>query len=354
MISKKLCLSKLKREGESGLNVLVVAYYSEERIKLVLPMMIIIDELPFKFLERQDFQEFMEIVEPRFPIPHRTTIACMKIYSSEEDILRKAFVGKRVCVTTDTWTSIQNLKYMVVTAHFIDGDWTYQQKILNFCPITNHKGDTIGRAVELCLLKWSIDRLFTITTDNTSSNDVAIDYVKKKTKKRDSSILGGEFMHMCCCAHILNLIVQSGLKSIHESIAKVWNAVRYVRASLVRFEKFQECVENEKIKAKCLLSLDVPTRWNSTSLMLDCTLKFVRAFDRLEKEDGHYKLYFCEADGNRKKPIGPPNYLDWENVKTFMKFLGIFYEATLRFSVSLFITSNTYFHELISIEDQLQ
>ncbi|XP_075675034.1 zinc finger BED domain-containing protein RICESLEEPER 1-like [Castanea sativa] len=154
---------------------------------------------------------------------------------------------------------------MVVTAHFIDGDWTYQKKILNFCPIANHKGDTIGRAVESCLLKWGIDRLFTITADNASSNDVAIDYVKKKTKERDSGILGGEFIHMRCFAHILNLIVQSGLKSIHESIAKVRNAVRYVRASPARF-----------------------------------------------------------------------------------------YEATLRFSGSLFVTSNTYFHELISIEDQLQ
>ena len=90
------------------------------------------------------------------------------------------------------------------------------------------------------MLKWGIDRLFTITTDNASSNEVAIDYMKK-TKERDSSILGGEFMHMRCCAHILNLIVQSGLKSIHESIAKVWNAVRYVRASSARVKKFQEC-----------------------------------------------------------------------------------------------------------------
>ena len=81
--------------------------------------------------------------------------------------------------------------------------------------------------------------------------------------------------------------------------------------------------------------------------MLDCALKFVRAFDRLEEEDGHYKLYFCEADRNGKKPIGPPNYLDWKNAKTFVKFLGIVFG-------SLFVTSNTYFHELISIEDQLQ
>ena len=50
----------------------------------------------------------------------------------------------------------------------------------------------------------------------------------------------------------------------------------------------------------------------------------------------------------RKKSIGTPNYLDWENIKTFVKFLGIFCETTLRFSGSLFVTSNTYFHELIS------
>ena len=60
-----------KREGESGSNVLVVANYSEERIRLALARMIVIDELPFKFVEHQGFQEFMEIVKPGFlfPIP---------------------------------------------------------------------------------------------------------------------------------------------------------------------------------------------------------------------------------------------------------------------------------------------
>ena len=92
--------------------------------------------------------------------------------------------------------------------------------------MANHKGDTIGRMVELCLLKWGIDRLFTITENNASSNDVAIDYVKKKIKERDSSILGGEFIHMRCCVHILNLIAQNGLKFIHELIIKVRNVVQ--------------------------------------------------------------------------------------------------------------------------------
>ena len=150
-----------KREGERVSNVLVVTNYGEERISMALARMIIIDELPFKFVERQGFQEFMEIIKPRFPILHRTTIAraFMKIYSSEVDILRRAFVGQQVCVTMDTWTSIHNLNYMIVTTHFIDSDWTYQKKILNFCLIGNHKGDrdTIGRVVGSCLLKWGID-----------------------------------------------------------------------------------------------------------------------------------------------------------------------------------------------------
>ena len=56
-------------------------------------------------------------------------------------------------------------------------------------------------------MKWGIGQLFTINVDNANSNNVAIDYVKKKTTERDSSILRGEFIHMHCCAHILNLIV---------------------------------------------------------------------------------------------------------------------------------------------------
>ena len=36
---------------------------------------------------------------------------------------------------------------------------------------------------------------------------------------------------------------------------------------------------------------------------------------------GVTNFYFSEVDGNGKKPVGSPNYLDWENVKTFVKFL---------------------------------
>ena len=76
------------------------------------------------------------------------------------------------------------------------------------------------------------------------------------------SLLGCGFLHMRCCAHILNLIVQDGLKSLNESIVKVCNVVRYVKSSPNRFEKFKACVEKKKkkIQSKSLLCLDVSTR----------------------------------------------------------------------------------------------
>ena len=49
---QKILSFQAKREGESGSNVLVVANYSEERIRIVLARMIISDELHFKFVER--------------------------------------------------------------------------------------------------------------------------------------------------------------------------------------------------------------------------------------------------------------------------------------------------------------
>ena len=111
---------------------------------------------------------------------------------------------------------MQNINYIVITTNFIDDDWNLHKRILNFCQIVNHKGDIIGRVIEKCLEGWGIDRLFTVTFDNVSSNDVAIAYLVKKFKgKSNGLVLDGEFIHIRCCAHILSLIVSDALKDLH-------------------------------------------------------------------------------------------------------------------------------------------
>ncbi|KAL2974868.1 hypothetical protein AAZX31_14G127000 [Glycine max] len=56
-----------------------------------------------------------------------------------------------ISLTIDYLTSMQNLNYFCLIAHFIDDNWKLYKRILNFCQIKNHKGETIGRRIEKCL-----------------------------------------------------------------------------------------------------------------------------------------------------------------------------------------------------------
>ena len=88
--------------------------------------------------------------------------------------------------------------------------------------------------------------------------------------------------------------------------------------------------------------------------MLEAAEKFETTFDRMHEEDVEFSSYFMEVDGNGKqKHIGPPKGEDWVNVRMFCNFLRLFYEVTLRFFGSLFVTSNTYFFELVGIQNEL-
>ena len=106
-------------------NELVVAKFSIERIRMALARMIIVDELPFRFVKHDGFIYFMGLVEPRFPMPSRLMVArdCIKLWLRErEKLISYLKLGQRVSLTTDTWTSIQNLNYICLTCHYIDGD----------------------------------------------------------------------------------------------------------------------------------------------------------------------------------------------------------------------------------------
>ncbi|KAI4334919.1 hypothetical protein L6164_013620 [Bauhinia variegata] len=242
-------------------------------------------------------------------------------------------------------TPYENLNYMCVTAHYIGNDWELNKKILAVCPIADHKGETIGKCLEKIIKEWGIFKVCTVTVDNASSNNVALSYLVRRLNDVHGTILKGEFMHLRCCAHILNLIVSDGLKEIDSSIERIRAAIRYVRSSPQRMSFFLQAAEYVKIDYKKKLCLDVPTRWNSTYLMLDCAEKFEKAFARLEDDDMSYLASFGHDN--------PPSSDDWKRARVFTKFLKIFYDATLSFSSSLHVTSNVFFHKLIDIQQTL-
>jgi hypothetical protein len=110
--------------GDQSVGTLKAIGYNYNECRQALVKMVIIDELPFNFVKGKGFRLFSRTMQPRFDIPSRFTIMrdCLKLYVEKKERLRTALRGQRLCLTTDTWTSIQNINYMSLTAHWIDNE----------------------------------------------------------------------------------------------------------------------------------------------------------------------------------------------------------------------------------------
>ena len=85
--------------------------------------------------------------------------------------------------------------------------------------------------------------------------------LEKKMRNWNESklVLGGNFLHVRCCAHIINLIVSDGLKDMNDFIVRIRNVVQYVRSPPSRLQKFKNAAEHERIESHSIVVLDVPT-----------------------------------------------------------------------------------------------
>ena len=81
-----------------------------------------------------------------------------------------------------------------------------------------------------------------MTLDNATSNNVCADSLKNLLVAKGGLLNKGDFFHMRCSAHILNLIVQDGLKDFDDAVMKIKESIKYVKGSQARRIKFLECV----------------------------------------------------------------------------------------------------------------
>ncbi|TXG53272.1 hypothetical protein EZV62_022441 [Acer yangbiense] len=101
-----------------------------------------------------------------------------------------------------------------------------------------------------CLLDWNIDRkLSTLTLDNCSTNNCMIDLLLARLSP-SSLIINGRLFLMRYAAHILNLIVKSGLDVIETGIERIRDSVAFWMATPKRIEKFEEAAEQLNIGHK--------------------------------------------------------------------------------------------------------
>ena len=138
----------------------------------------------------------------------------------------------------------------------------------------SHRGEDLADVLENCLREWRIEKVFCITLDNASANDVMVRCLRDTLTGWGTSVLGGEYLHMRCAAHIINLVVSEGLKDV---VPKIRAAVR---RSPDGWRLLKKAVVLEKVTSRLHLWLDSPTRWNGAFIMLSRAVQYRKAFER--------------------------------------------------------------------------
>ena len=300
-------------------------------------------DLPYAFVEYRRVREALHYANPTIEFWCRNTAVSdvFKIFEREKMKLRQVLseVPGRICLTTDLWRAITIEGYLCLTAHYVDAEWNLRAKILSFCAFPPpHSGPAIAMKLMELIKEWGLQKkVFTVTVDNASSNDNMQGVLKRQLRK--DLVCSGDFFHIRCAAHILNLIVQDGLSVISDALEKIRDSVKYVKVSESRELLFLGCVETLGIVKKGGLVLDVTTRWNSTYLMLSRALHYKEAFKNLAEIEASYKSLPTESE--------------WLRARLICDLLQLFDEMTRLISGSSYLTANLYFMEVWKIQSWL-
>jgi hypothetical protein len=244
----------------------------------------------------------------------------MKVYNSQKaTIMQEMAEIPQISLTTDLWTSIDQTGYMVITAHYINREWELIKRIIGFKPLPSpHTGTAISDRILETLSEWnSTEKCMSITLDNASTNDAAMKRLKMAIDKRRPGGLNGKgaYFHIRCAAHVINLVVKDGLQTICNGVSKLRNSVKYIRGSPARKQAFGNAIETSGVISDKEPATDVPTRWNSTYLMIDSCLPFRVAFESLAVTDSAY--------------LSCPDPNEWDELLNMHKFLSVFHTGEL-------------------------
>ncbi|XP_057803483.1 zinc finger BED domain-containing protein RICESLEEPER 2-like [Salvia miltiorrhiza] len=317
-LQKKLHLKKQKTlqfqpvKSKFEMNPLSDGRYDHMKQREAVAHWILMGEQPFNAVENDGYTFIMSMNQPQFEKISRATAKkdVINVYNIEKKKMQLTLKDiNKISLTTDIWKSkVQKISYMCVTGHFVDSEWQLQKRLLSFIPLPPpHGGVDIYDGLIKCTKDWGIEhKVFTISVDNASNNDVAIRIAKETFSRSRKLPLEGQLFYVRCTAHILNLVVQDGLLAIKKIIEDVKNSVRFINQSESRLNKFSDVVHHLGISVKRLI-IDCPTRWNSTYEMLLEAYRVRDAFPIFQQREPSYRC--C------------PSILDWMKVKDVVDIL---------------------------------
>lgn len=121
-----------------------------------------------------------------------------------------ANVPGKISITMDAWTSKNSLAFLAIRGHWLDLNWNYKSKLLDFAHIEgDHKGFSLSLIFAECLKRLEIPftKILAVTLDNATNNDTFFMWLEQHG-------INDVDNRMRCMAHIINLAVQDIMSSL--------------------------------------------------------------------------------------------------------------------------------------------
>lgn len=260
----------------------------------------------FTLGEQPAFRKFISKLRPLYKPLSGTAVKDRLMETYER--LRHQVIGRlsksKVALTTDLWTSPNNLSFMGITAAMWNERSTPVEIIIGFKQVI---GDQVGvnlaeNFCEIVTLYQLNDNMLAITTDKATSDQTFIDHIIQWTK--DTSRPFNKDSWIRCFAHIINLCVKCALENMFALLQKLRDLIVAIRASSERVQQFKEILkecefelfeldyeedelfsfDGAVITDDLLPFLDCPKQWSSTYFFLKRGLKLRRAIDEIAKD----------------------------------------------------------------------
>ncbi|GKD56045.1 zinc finger BED domain-containing protein RICESLEEPER 2-like protein [Tanacetum coccineum] len=325
--------------------------YNPDYLREQFASLVIQRGLPFNhFDHEQTTRVFQNTMQPRYTHVSRSTLKrdAMKLWVAAKQATIDGFanLNNKVNLTTDIWSAPHNLpgSYMCVTAHWIEpSTWQMMKRVISFEEFSlAHSGTNLKYMLEKVFVMYGLkEKIMSITLDNASNNTSAMD----KLKLKYNPPMGGRFYHSRCVAHIINLVVQAGLKvpiinQMKESFKQMLKDV-FKSGDKIRKRYIKVCKDAEK---PCYSpNWDVDTRWNSTFEMFESGLKQKMTLV-------YFHEYLVTKNGRRFKKF-PDEY--WVLIESLNPLLEVFQNATVILSGVYYPTSPLVLQQIFFINCKL-
>ncbi|KAL0492041.1 hypothetical protein AKO1_000739, partial [Acrasis kona] len=241
---------------------------------------------PFNTVENKAFRDLFRACGIEVPILSRITLKSQveQEYNQVMDTLRIVLQSANtVSISTDAWTNSSNLPFLGIVVHWIDDDFNYQERVLDFARlIGKHSGENMAHVIAKSLKHVGIeDKLFAITGDNAGNNLTLASEIEKLIPQFTKD----HFVR--CLAHVINLCVQTILVQLRSGTIKdaedynknisvdSTSPILKVRALSILIGNSPQQLDywkficNQTQKPANQIQYDVANRWNSTYYMID-------------------------------------------------------------------------------------